>query len=205
MTQGSDTYALFTTQGHDMQDAYTTTTAYKIDPASGAAALYPLFVDETGETAVFSTSEPVVDYTSNDQTALVTKDGRFQPMFIRHTANDCSADDAKCVPVKKHPYRWTGKAFVADGLAALQKDYARRLGAQRACIAKNFDPKQGSAACNVDLGCENNNDLSLLAYKAGLFDRAKQYASDALQDCTGRARESASAQFNYLRAKKAAH
>jgi len=203
--EGQDTYALFTTQGHDMQDAYTTTTAYRIDPASGSASLYPLFIDETGETAMLSISEPVVDYTSNDPTALVTKNGHFQPMFIRHTANDCSADDAKCKPVKKIVFRWNGKAFAADGLAQLQKDYARRLAVQRACIVRNFDPRQGSAACNTDMGCEDNNDLSLLAYKVHLFDRARQYASDALQSCTGRARESAAATFNYLRAKKAAH
>jgi hypothetical protein len=202
-TQGADTYALFTTEGHDMQNAYTTTMAYRIDPASGAAALYPLFIDETGETAMFTTSEPVVEYTSTDQTAMITPDGHFRPWFVRHTSHGCDPDDAKCIPVKKQTYRWNGKAFVADGVAVLQKNYAPRLSAQRACLASNFDAKKGSAACDVGMECEGDNNLSLLAYKAGLFDRAKQYAADALEYCNGRAQPYAAAEFNYLRAKKA--
>ena len=205
VTSGADTYALFSTQGHDMQAAYTTTTAYKIDPASGVAQLYPLFVDEVGETAQFSASEPVVDYTSDDQTAMVTTDGRFRPMFIRHTATGCDPDDAKCMPVKKQVYTWSGHAFVGDGSAADAKARARQLAAQRACLAAKFDSKTGtSGGCGVDLECEGNNDLSLLSYKAGLFARARQYGADALQSCFGRAKETAAAEFNYLRAKNAA-
>lgn len=205
VTSGADTYALFTTEGHDMQDAYTTTTAYKIDPVSGGAQLYPLFVDEVGETAQFSTSEPVVDYTSDDQTAMVTAGGHFRPMFIRHTANGCDPGDDKCVPVKKQTYRWNGRAFVGDGIAAERKTRAQQLAVQRACLAAKFDAKTGTpGGCRIDLECESNNDLSLLSYKAGLFARAREYGAEALQSCFGRATETAAAEFNFLRAKKAA-
>jgi hypothetical protein len=46
---GADTLALFTTQSHDIQDAYTLTKAYKVNLASGSISPYPLYLMADGE------------------------------------------------------------------------------------------------------------------------------------------------------------
>jgi hypothetical protein len=199
VTQGGGTYALFTTTGHDISDIFTTTHIYKVDLASGSATPYALYKTDSGDTAMFETSEPIGADLDEAHTSEIDR-GRFAPYFIAYEANSCGVGDAKCAPVSKTRYSWNGAQFVRDGYDAAHKAYLARLTAQRACMAHDFDTKKGVSTCSSDLACEADNDLSLLAYKAGIMDRARDYAADAMEYCAGRAKDTAAAEFNYKRA-----
>ncbi len=199
--EGAATYALFTAYSHDMNDAFTGSLTYQVDTATGAATLYPSTRRAPATAASFGTSEPIGGDSEETGTAQI-QEGRFAKHFVRSVPNACADGDKHSMPTRKESYSWNGTQFVADDYDAAHRDYLRRLAVQRDCLARKFDAKKGVAICTVDFPCEGNNDLSLLAYKAALFNRAKQYAADALQECRGRAELTASATFNYLRASK---
>lgn len=200
VNQGGNTYALFTSMGHDISDIFTATSVYKVDLVSGAAAPYALFRVDSGDTSILQTSEPIGADLDESQTGLIDK-GRFVPHFIGYHANySCMEGDPHCQPVRKTGYTWNGAQFVMDGYDVAHKNYLRKLAEQRACLARDFDKKTGVSNCSQDLACEANNDLSLLSFRAGVLDRAKDYASDAMEYCSGRAQDLAAAEFNYKRA-----
>jgi hypothetical protein len=200
VTTGGGTYALFSAASHDINTAYSGTDVYKIDFATGAAVPYALYRTAAGDTANFGTSEPIGIDLDDSHTAQIAG-GHFVAHFIAYDANTCDDGDAKCQPVTKTGYSWNGAQFVVDGYDAAHKAYLGKLAAQRACLAHGFDTKRGVSNCDITAAeCEGNNDLSLLAYKAHLRDRAKDYAADALEFCRGRAKDMAAAAFNYARA-----
>ena len=190
------TFALFTTVGHDMRDMYTSTTAYKIDPKTGDAALYPLFVTAKGPMTRIDQSQPVTGDVTTTDTAIV-KEGRFVKHFNSYQSKSCPDDDSNCNPVKAESFRWNGNAFVVNGYETKHKEFMRKLAAQRECVKKKFDPKTGTAACDTPYDCENYNDLAFLSLKAGDPGRAKSNAEMALSSCIGNPKEYAAAQYNY--------
>lgn len=198
-TNGGDTIALFSSQGHDMQDIFTTTTAYKVDLASGLVAPYPLYVTEEGERTELDSSEPIGVTLDESQSSEIVH-GKFASRLVNYRANDCQDGLRDCAPVKKRLFAWNGKAFVVDDFAAKNRAYQQGVAAQRACLKQKFDAKTATAACTLDHSCEGDNDLSFLSFKAGNRDRALSYASLALEYCRGSIKDEAAALYNYRRA-----
>jgi hypothetical protein len=190
-------FALFTTEGHDMRSIYSATTAYKIDPQTGYAAEYPLFVSARGGSTRVDQSQPVVgDLTLTDNAIL--RDGKFVRRFNNYTDNLCSQDDSNCRPVTAEPYTWNGKAFMISDYEARHKDFVHKLAAQRDCVKRKFDPNKGAApGCRVYSECDNYNDLTWLNLKAGKFTDARNNAEMALNYCVGYPGEYEAARYNY--------
>ena len=184
--EGAATYALFTAYSHDMNDAYTGSLTYKVDTATGAATLYPLYKTGAGDDASFGTSEPIGGDSEETGTAQI-KEG-ISPGIS-------SAACPMPAPTATSAARRTAKkATAGTGRNSSPTTTTRRtriICAASPCSAiasrANSTRRKASPSARVDFPCEGNNDLSLLAYKAALFDRAKQYAADALQECRGRA------------------
>lgn len=191
----SATFALFTTQGHDMQTAYTSTTAYKID-ATGYAAPCPLFVAETGASTRLDQSQPVVGDVHLTDTAIV-RNGKFVKQFNSYKDNSCGQDDPKCKPVTAQRYTWNGNAFVVSDYQTRRRDFLHKLAIQRDCVKKKFDPKKGTADCAVQSSCENYNDLAWLNLMAHNFINARHDAEMALDSCRGNPAKYKAARYNY--------
>ncbi len=192
----SGTFALFTTQGHDMQSAYTTTAAYKVDARSGHASPYPLFYDAHGGRTILSQSEPVISGAELSGNEIV-REGKFVKRFNKFQDNLCDPKNDKCPPVSIETYTWNGRAFLVSDYARRHEDFLRKLAAQRECVSRSFDPAKGTAACAVESECENYNDLARLNFKAGNFTNARNNAEMALQYCAGYPKEYQAAQYNY--------
>jgi hypothetical protein len=202
---GADTLALLGGHGHDMHEAFDTTTAYKVDLASGTIAEYPLYLTESGPSSVLVSSEPTLNFDEDESTAQVHGD-KLADRFVQYSyIKDCPEDgDCKVSEVvTKRAYTWNGSAFAVGAAAAPPQADRRALAAHRACLKAKFDAKTGSADCPGDYAdnCESNNDLSFLNYKAGNLDRAKDYAAKALEECKGDPKQLAAAQFNDRRAR----
>jgi hypothetical protein len=206
---GADTLALVSGHGHDNQEQYTTTVAYKVDLASGNIAEYPLYLTDGHPGSLLENSEPTLNF-DEDESSSEVQDGKLAGRFVQYTyLKDCP-EDGDCVVnevVTKRVFTWNGSAFVAGGAAAapppaMQADH-RELAAHRACLKARFDPKTGAADCPGDFAdnCESNNDLSFLNYKAGNLDRARDYAAKALEECKNDPKQLAAAQYNERRAR----
>jgi len=196
VTTDSGTFALFTTQGHDMQSIYTSTTSYKIDAKTGYATAYPLFFTATGPSTQLDQSNPVVGDFNLTDTAIV-RDGKFVKRFNSYQDNSCGQDDPKCTPVIAESYTWNGNSFVVSDYETRHKEFLRKLASQRECVKKKFDPKKGTADCAIQSECENYNDLAWLNLKAGNFNNARNHAEMALDFCHGNPSEYEAAQYNY--------
>jgi hypothetical protein len=196
------TFAFFTSQGHDMQSAYSTTTVYKIDPITGYAALYPLLLTAQGTSAVIGNSEPVISELNFKDSEMV-RNGRLVKQFLRYTDNLCQPGDEQCQPVATTQFTWNGKVFVESGYDGKRKKYLAELTRERQCIKQKFDAKKGTADCATDFECPKYNDLSLLNLKAGNLGEARNYAEGALDFCRSNFTEFQAAQYNYRQSHKA--
>jgi hypothetical protein len=195
---GPDTFALFTTLGHDMQSAYTTTMAYRIDPKTGYATWYPLFLTAAGPDAELDQSQPVIsDVDVNYADTEMVKDGRLVKRFNAYSDNLCGQDHPKCQPVKVEAYSWNGAAFVVNDYSEKRAKYVRELTRQRECIKRKFDPKKGSVDCGLSLNCPSYNDLAWLSIKAGNMNDARNYSEEAVNNCRGNLKEFPAALYNY--------
>lgn len=192
----SDTFALFTTEGHDMQSIYTSTTAYKVDAKTGYAMEYPLFFSTAGPSTRVDQSSPVTGDFKLTDTAMV-RNGRFVKRFNNYRDNLCKEGDSNCQPVAGESYTWNGSAFVVSDYEARHTDFLRKLAIQRECVRKKFDPKKGTADCGAPAECENYNDLAWLNLKSGNFVNARNDAEMALDFCRANPREYKAAQYNY--------
>ena len=201
-TDRSGTIALFTSQGHDMQSIYYTTTAYKVDPATGYAALYPLFLTAAGPSALIGQSAPLSS-DLNFKDSEIVHNGRFVKQFLRYTDNLCRPDDDKCQALTTVPFTWNGSVFVERDYDKKRSEYLRKLAGERECLKRKFDPKKGRADCITDLDCPIYNDLSLLNLKAGNLTDARNYAEGALDFCRSNFKEFQAAQYNYRQSHKA--
>ena len=205
-SEKGDMFALFTSQGHDMQSIYSSTTVYKVDRATGYAAQYPLFLTAQGLSAVIGQSEPISSELNFRDTEMV-RSGRFVKQFLRYTDNLCKPDDDQCRPVTTTQFTWNGQHFVESRHQKKRKEYLARLARQRHCINQKFDPKKGTAPCIAELGtdldCAWYNDLSLLNLKAGNLKEARSYAEGALDFCRSSYTGFQAAQFNYRRTHQA--
>jgi len=179
-----------------MQSAYSTTTVYKIDPATGYAALYPLLLTAQGTSAVIGNSEPVISELNFKDSEMV-RDGRLVKQFLRYTDNLCKPDDNQCQPMMTTRFTWNGKAFAQSGYEKKRTDYLAKLARQRQCIKQKFDPKKGTADCEAEFDCPKYNDLSLLNLEAGNLGEARNYAEGALDFCRSNFTEFQAAQYNY--------
>ena len=204
---GSDTLALLSGRGHDDHEAFDTTTAYKVDLASGSIAEYPLYLTESGPSSVLVNSEPTLNFDEDESSAQVRGD-KLADRFVQYSyVQDCPEEGGCKVSevVTKRVYTWNGSAFAAGAAAAPPPPQAgrRQLAAHRQCLKARFDAKTGTADCPGDYAdnCESNNDLSFLNYKAGNLDRARDYAAKALDECKGDPKQLAAAQFNDKRAR----
>jgi hypothetical protein len=196
VAEGANTFALFTTQGHDMRNQYTTTEAYKVDLATAGATPYPLFVTARGEQTVLDGSNPIgVDLDMKD--AAMIADGRFRSSFVNYTSNFCAEDVKDCSLVMKESFAWNGKAFVAQDLEAKRRTYLGALDRQRLCLQSKFNPQTAAAACAVDFACESENELAALSLRARNFEQARNHAARALDYCRGLVAGAAVAQDSY--------
>jgi hypothetical protein len=201
---GTDTLALLGVQSHDMHEASTTTSAFKIDLASGDVAPYPLYQDESGPGNTVESSEPTLNF-DEDESAAQVRDGKLVDRFVQYDyIKDCEEDSCAAGEVaSKRAYRWNGSAFVLDRSAAPKPAGRSALAAHRACLKAKFDAKTGTADCPGDYAenCESNNDLSFLNYKAGKLDGARDYAAKALEECKDDPKQLKAAQYNDRRAR----
>jgi hypothetical protein len=201
-TDSAGTFALFSSEGHDMRTAYSTTTVYRIDRSSGYATLYPLFLTGAGPETAVGQSQPVIGDLELKDTAIV-RDGRLVKQFTRYTDNLCDEQDDKCQPVSKEFFTWNGHAFVESGYEKKRAEYLPKLARQRECVKQKFNPKKGTAACSGELSCEYYNDLAWLNLKAGNLKEAGNYAEGALGFCRGNFKEFQAARYNYRRSQTA--
>jgi hypothetical protein len=192
------TFAFFTSQGHDMQSAYSTTTVYKIDPATGYATLYPLLLTAQGKSAVIYNSEPVISE-SNFKDSEMSHDGRLVRQFLSYSDNLCKPNDNQCQPVTTTRFSWNGREFAETGYEKKRRDYLAKLARQRQCVKQKFDAKKGTEDCTAEFECPKYNDLSLLNLKAGNLADARNYAEGALDYCRSNFTEFQAAQYNYLK------
>jgi hypothetical protein len=200
-TGKSGTFALFTSQGHDMRSAYSTTTAYKIDPATGYAALYPLFLTVEGPSTQVGQSQPVTGDFNFKDTEMV-RNGGLVKQFLLYSDNLCAPDDDRCQPVRSESFSWNGNAFVVSGYEKKRSEYLQKLARQRECVKRKFDPKKGKADCIAELDCPYYNDLAWLNLKAGNLTDAGNYAEGALSFCRANFKEFQAAQYNYRQSHK---
>ncbi len=201
---GADTLALFGVHGHDNHEAFTVTTAYKVDLASGGISAYPLYQTESGPRSALESTEPTLNFDEDESSAQV-RNGRLVDRFVQYSyIKDCEEDSCVAGEVaSKRAYRWNGSTFVADKSLEANPADRSQLAAHRACLKAKFDPQTGTADCPGDYAdnCESNNDLSYLNYKAGKLDRARDYAARALEECKDDPRQLKAAQYNAQRAR----
>jgi hypothetical protein len=206
---GAETLAIFDSTFTMNGVEYLETSIYKVDLASGTIAADPLFVSPDGATNKMENSWSMTDDGPDMADLAPQKNGKLAQKFINVTANSCDEGDDNCEPMTQHSYAWNGSAFVMDKsgsdgtkpLAGNQKAPRFGLSKLRQCLKTKFDPKTGTAACDIGTHvCESDNDLSFLSYKSGNMSLAQNHAAKALEECKNNPKELAAAQFNDRRA-----